>query len=85
MCRLLVPEGSAGTRRNILFKGSGSSDAVIFGRAATMPEQVGYNIAVLSPIDDAHVASSSRSTNVQAVLSAHTSGSGVNRDGQLLE
>ena len=58
--------------------GDGTNLEVVY-RTATMPEQVA--------IDDAHVASSSTSTttSVQALLSAHTSGSGVNRDGQLLE
>ena len=72
VCRILVPEGTA-TRRNIPVEGSGSSDTLLSYAWASW----------LSPIDDAHVASSSTSTSVQALLSAHTSG-GVNRDGQLL-
>ena len=31
VCRILVPEASAETKRNMLLKGSGSSDALLFG------------------------------------------------------
>ena len=52
VCRILVPEGTA-TRRNIPVEGSGSSDALLLYAWASW----------LSPIDDAHVASSSTSTS----------------------
>ena len=84
VCRLLVPEGSAETRRNILLaRVLDLQTRCSLDRTATMPEQVA--IADRRCSRGFYSSSTSTTTSVQALLSAHTSRSGVNRDGQLLE